>query len=45
MLDRAAIMQAAWVRIPTLTGRAFQPEAGHRSNVKPATIPINIRPL
>ncbi|MCG7507848.1 hypothetical protein [Mesorhizobium retamae] len=35
----------AWLRIPTLSGQVFQPEAGHRSDVKPATIPINIRPL
>lgn len=33
------------VRIPTLSGRVFRPEAGHDSDVKPATIPINIRPL
>lgn len=39
--DRAFVA----LRIPTLSGRAFQPEAGHRSDVKRATIPINIRPL
>lgn len=33
------------LRIPTLSGRVFRPEAGHDSDVKPATIPINIRPL
>jgi hypothetical protein len=33
------------VRIPTLSGRVFQPEADHHSDVKPATIPNNIRPL
>jgi len=33
------------VRIPTLSGRSFQFEAGHHSDVKPATIPINVRPL
>lgn len=35
----------AKVRIPTLSGRAFQLEAGHHSGMKPASIPINIRPL
>ncbi|MEQ1956334.1 hypothetical protein [Mesorhizobium sp. CN2-181] len=33
------------LRIPTLSGQVFQLEAGHRSDVKPATIPINVRPL
>jgi hypothetical protein len=38
-------MASSGVRIPTLSGQAFQLEAGRRSDVKPATIPINIRPL
>lgn len=33
------------LRIPKLTGRAFRFEAGRHSGMKPATIPINIRPL
>ena len=33
------------MRIPRLSGRVFQLEAGHHSGMKPATIPINIRPL
>ena len=35
----------AELRIPKLTGRAFRFEAGRHSGMKPATIPINIRPL
>lgn len=33
------------MRIPRLSGRVFQLEAGHHSGMKPATIPIIIRPL
>ena len=33
------------VQIPIETGQAFRFEAGHHSELKPATIPIIIRPL
>jgi hypothetical protein len=36
MVDRRGIR----VRIPTEAGRVFRREAGQRSDVKPATIPI-----
>jgi hypothetical protein len=28
-----------WVRIPIYSGRVFRREAGHRSDLKPSTIP------
>lgn len=33
------------LRIPIQTGRVFRFEAGHHSGMKPATVPINNRPL
>jgi len=32
-------MQAMRLRIPIYSGRVFRREAGHRSDLKPATIP------
>jgi hypothetical protein len=32
------------LRIPIYSGRVFRREAGHRSDLKPAAIPINFRP-
>jgi hypothetical protein len=32
------------MRIPIYSGRVFRREAGHRSEMKPAAIPINFRP-
>lgn len=43
--DRPSAPSRVWMRIPKLTGRAFRFEAGRHSGMKPATIPINIRPL
>jgi hypothetical protein len=33
-------IQFVWLRIPTQSGRGFRFEAGHRSDLIPATIPI-----
>lgn len=33
-----------YMQIPRLSGQAFRFEAGHHSGMKPARIPINIRP-
>jgi hypothetical protein len=44
-VERSARLQAKtlkdqWLRIPTQSGRGFRFEAGHRSDLIPATIPI-----
>ena len=36
--------KAKYVRIPIEAGQVFRGEAGHRSDLKPAGIPISFRP-
>ena len=42
--SRHRATHVALVQIPRLSGQAFRFEAGHHSGMKPARIPINIRP-
>ena len=37
--DAEACWEAVQLRIPIYSGRVFRREAGHRSDLKPATIP------
>jgi hypothetical protein len=41
---RGRVLAALKMQIPRLSGQAFRFEAGHHSGMKPARIPINIRP-
>jgi hypothetical protein len=38
-LNRFRVAKGSDVRIPIYSGRVFRREAGHRSDLKPATIP------